>query len=87
LTSSFTTVHEPKPLPFNPAKLDGISEKLIRSHWENNYSGAVKALNTVKQRLVAALDDANTPPYVYNDLSACLKSFDNWPEPACLALG
>jgi len=68
LTSSFTTVHEPKPLPFNPAKLDGISEKLIRSHWENNYTGAVKALNTVKQRLVTALDDANTPPYVYNDL-------------------
>lgn len=68
LNASFTTVHEPKPLPFNPAKLDGISEKLIRSHWENNYSGAVKALNTVKKRLVAALEDAETPPFVYNDL-------------------
>ncbi|MFZ2452713.1 MAG: Fe-Mn family superoxide dismutase [Methylovulum miyakonense] len=68
LTSSFTTVHEPKPLPFSPAKLDGISEKLIRSHWENNYSGAVKALNTVKQRLAVALADADTPPFLYNDL-------------------
>ncbi|MDD2724376.1 MAG: Fe-Mn family superoxide dismutase [Methylovulum sp.] len=68
LASAFTTAHEPKPLPFNPAKLDGISEKLIRSHWENNYSGAVKALNTVKKRLVVALEDADTPPFLYNDL-------------------
>jgi Fe-Mn family superoxide dismutase len=68
LTSAFTTVHEVKPLPFNPAKLDSISEKLIRSHWENNYSGAIKALNTVKTRLVAALADADTPPFLYNDL-------------------
>ncbi len=68
LASSFTRVHEVKPLPFNPAALDGISEKLIRSHWENNYSGAVKALNTVKTRLVAALADTDTPPFLYNDL-------------------
>ncbi len=68
LSPSFTIAHEPKPLPFNPTKLDGISEKLIRSHWENNYSGAVKALNTVKKRLLAALEDADTPPFVYNDL-------------------
>lgn len=68
LVSSFTRIHEVKPLPFNPAALDGISEKLIRSHWENNYSGAVKALNTVKSRLVAALADADTPPFLYNDL-------------------
>jgi len=49
LTSAFTTLHEPKPLPFSPAKLDGLSEKLISSHWGNNYTGSVKALNTVKQ--------------------------------------
>jgi Fe-Mn family superoxide dismutase len=29
ITPAFTSVHEPKPLPFNPGKLDGISEKLI----------------------------------------------------------
>jgi Fe-Mn family superoxide dismutase len=68
LASSFTTGHDVKPLPFNPAKLTGISEKLIRSHWENNYSGAVKALNITKQRLAAALADAETPPYLYNEL-------------------
>jgi len=60
--------HELKPLPFDPQKLDGISEKNIRSHWENNYGGSVKALNVIKQRLSIALADDDTPPYVYNDL-------------------
>lgn len=68
MPSAFTSNHEPRPLPFDPAKLDGLSEKLIRSHWENNYGGSVKALNAVKQKLAAFLEDANLPPYVYNDL-------------------
>ena len=68
ITPAFTTIHEPKPLPFNPAKLDGLSEKLINSHWGNNYTASVKALNTVKQLIVAALNDANTPPFIYNEL-------------------
>lgn len=25
-----------KPLPFDPSRLAGLSERLIRSHWENN---------------------------------------------------
>ncbi|MGH8498600.1 MAG: superoxide dismutase, partial [Methylococcales bacterium] len=66
--SAFAAIHESKPLPFDPSKLDGLSEKLIRSHWENNYGGSVKALNTVKQRLAAALLDADLPPFIYNDL-------------------
>jgi superoxide dismutase, Fe-Mn family len=68
LSPAFTDIHEAKPLPFDPSKLDGLSEKLIRSHWENNYGGSVKALNTIKQRLAAALDDSMLPPFVYNDL-------------------
>jgi Fe-Mn family superoxide dismutase len=28
-----------KPLSFEPTKLRGLSEKLIVSHWENNYGG------------------------------------------------
>jgi Fe-Mn family superoxide dismutase len=28
-----------KPLGCNPAKLKGLSEKLIVSHYENNYGG------------------------------------------------
>ena len=41
---------------------------LIRSHWENNYGGSVKALAVVKKRLAEALGDKDLPPYVYNDL-------------------
>src|SRR6267378_2509321 len=36
---AFGGQHSPKPLPFDPTKLKGISEKLIKSHWENNYGG------------------------------------------------
>src|SRR2546425_7833169 len=57
-----------KPLPFDPSKLTGLSERLIRSHWENNYGGSVKALANVKSRLAQAAGDKDVPPYVYNDL-------------------
>jgi superoxide dismutase, Fe-Mn family len=67
-TLAFAPSHEIQPLPFDPAKLDGISEKLIKSHWENNYGGSVKALNAVKKKLAGFLDDDELPPYIYNDL-------------------
>jgi len=67
-TPAFTVQHEAKPLSFDPAKLDGLSEKLIRSHWENNYGGSVKALNAIKLKLASFLEDTDMPPYVYNDL-------------------
>jgi Fe-Mn family superoxide dismutase len=57
-----------KPLPFDPTKLTGLSERLIRSHWENNYGGSVKALAVVKKRLADAMGDKDLPPYVYNTL-------------------
>ena len=57
-----------KPLRFDPAKLNGLSERLIRSHWENNYGGSVKALAVVKKQLADALANKDMPPYVYNDL-------------------
>jgi Fe-Mn family superoxide dismutase len=66
--SAFDYQHAPAPLPFDPKSLNGISEKLIQSHWANNYSGAVTALNTVRSRLTQALGDTNTPAYVYNGL-------------------
>src|SRR6187401_2000636 len=67
-SKAFGHQHAPVPLAFDPKSLKGISEKLIQSHWENNYVGASKALNTVRGRLAQALADANTPPYVYNGL-------------------
>jgi len=59
---------EPKPLPFDAAKLNGLSEKLIRSHWENNYIGSVKTLNMISERLAAAMKDPDQPPIVYGGL-------------------
>ncbi|MEP7337769.1 MAG: Fe-Mn family superoxide dismutase [Acidobacteriota bacterium] len=65
---AFAGRHQPKPLPFDPAKLKGISEKLIRSHHENNYTGAVKALNAVEGRLWKTLYEKDLPAYFYGDL-------------------
>ena len=65
---AFRGAHQPRPLPFDAAKLRGISEKLIKSHWENNYSGAVKALNAIEQRLAAMLKEKDSPAYLYGDL-------------------
>ncbi len=39
------------PLPFDPAGLRGLSEKLIVSHHQNNYSGAAKRLNAIRTQL------------------------------------
>lgn len=65
---AFRGQRQPKTLPFDPAKLQGISEKLIRSHWENNYVGSVKALNIVEQRLEKMLREPELPAYLYGDL-------------------
>ncbi len=64
----FRGEHKPSPLPFDPAKLKGLSEKLIKSHWENNYGGAVGALNVIEKRLAAMVNDKDVPGYVYADL-------------------
>ena len=56
-----------KPLSCNPGAIAGISEKIIVSHWENNYSGAVKRLNAIETQL-AELDWAAAPIFVVNGL-------------------
>ena len=50
--------HQVKPLPFDPTSLGGLSEKLITSHHDNNYAGAVKRLNLIEQQLGALPKDA-----------------------------
>jgi Fe-Mn family superoxide dismutase len=65
---AFAAQHTVRPLRFDPAKLRGLSEKLIRSHHENNYAGSVKALNLIEGRLAAAMQDADFPPIVYGGL-------------------
>lgn len=56
-----------KPLSCNPGAIAGMSEKIIVSHWENNYSGAVKRLNAIETQL-AELDWAAAPIFVVNGL-------------------
>ncbi len=56
-----------KPLSCDPARVRGMSEKLIISHYENNYGGAVKRLNAIEEQL-AALDYANAPGFLINGL-------------------
>jgi Fe-Mn family superoxide dismutase len=58
--------HEPEPLPFDPSKLRGLSERLVRSHHENNYTGAVKRLNAIQQQLGQLPRDA--APYQVGSL-------------------
>jgi Fe-Mn family superoxide dismutase len=59
--------YEMKPLSCNPAKLKGLSEKLIVSHYENNYGGAVKRLNAITAQL-ESLDFATASVFMINGL-------------------
>jgi len=55
------------PYHFRPWLLNGLSQRLVESHYENNYGGALRRLNAIAERL-ASLDLATTPNYVVNGL-------------------
>ena len=56
-----------RPLGFDPARLEGLSERLITSHHANNYSGAVKRLNAIHGQL-SSLDFGAAPGFQLNGL-------------------
>lgn len=56
-----------KPLSCDPARIKGMSERMIISHYENNYGGAVKRLNLIEEKL-AELDYANAAGFLINGL-------------------
>src|SRR5207245_8844614 len=56
-----------RPLACAPARIKGMSEKLLVSHYENNYGGAVNRLNAITAQL-ADLDFAKAPGFVINGL-------------------
>src|SRR5262249_40368539 len=58
---------QPKPLSCDPARVRGMSERLIVSHYENNYCGAVKRLNLIQEQF-AGLDPAAAPGFLINGL-------------------
>jgi len=56
-----------RPLLLKPQWMNGLSERLLVSHYENNYGGALRRLNAIRARL-AALDWALTPGFEINGL-------------------
>jgi Fe-Mn family superoxide dismutase len=56
-----------KPLGCDPARIKGMSERLIVSHYENNYGGAVKRLNVIEEQL-AELDYGKVSGFFVNGL-------------------
>lgn len=63
LQKAYGTPHEIKPLPFDPKTLRGISEKVIVSHHDNNYAGAVKKLRLIQKQIMALPEDAHPVEY------------------------
>ncbi|TMH72090.1 MAG: superoxide dismutase, partial [Betaproteobacteria bacterium] len=59
--------YQVKPIYCRPWLLNGLSLKLIESHYENNYGGALRRLNAITEHL-ESLDFAKTPGYVLNGL-------------------
>jgi Fe-Mn family superoxide dismutase len=57
----------PVPLPFDPKAITGLSEKLLVSHHDNNYVGAVKRLGAISSQF-AAIDPATAPVFTINGL-------------------
>jgi hypothetical protein len=41
--------YEVLPLPFKPHRLECLSDRLLVSHYENNYGGAVRRLNAIER--------------------------------------
>jgi Fe-Mn family superoxide dismutase len=68
INDPFSYDHKPIKLKFKPSSMNGLSEKLIVSHLDNNYGGSVKSLNEIRKKLNEAKSSKDTPPYVYNDL-------------------
>src|SRR6516225_7863071 len=59
--------YQMKSLSCDPARIKGMSERLILSHYENNYGGAVRRLNLIEEKL-AELDYEKAPGFAINGL-------------------
>jgi Fe-Mn family superoxide dismutase len=59
--------YQMKPLSCDPARIKGMSERLIISHYDNNYGGAVKRLNLIDEQL-AQLEFDKAAGFLINGL-------------------
>src|ERR671936_467989 len=55
------------PIHCRPWLLNGLSTRLMESHYENTYGGALRRLNAITEKL-ESLDFAKTPGYVIKGL-------------------
>lgn len=61
-------MHRPiVPIPCRPWTLNGLSERLIVSHYENNYGAAVRSANAIRRDL-EALDPTTAPGHLVRAL-------------------
>ena len=65
--SKFAATVAVRPFLLKPQWMNGLSERLLVSHYVNNYGGAVRRLNAIRARL-AALDWVRTPVFEINGL-------------------
>jgi Fe-Mn family superoxide dismutase len=56
-----------RPLLFKPHLLHGLSHRLLTSHYENNYGGALRRFNAIEARL-GTLDWASAPVFEINGI-------------------
>ncbi len=66
-TAPSPTAFQPRPLPFDPKTIPGFSEKILVSHHDNNYAGAVNRIGAIRGEL-AKLDIATAPGFAINGL-------------------
>lgn len=59
--------YELQPLPYAAGAIPQFSERLIQSHWENNYGGAVRRLGAINAAF-AELDPAHATGFAINGL-------------------
>ena len=56
-----------RPFLLKPQWMNGLSERLLVSHYVNNYGGALRRLNAIRSRL-ASIDWTQAPTYEVNGL-------------------
>src|SRR5262249_9385473 len=62
-----TETHRVRPLLLKPQWMNGLSERLLVSHYESNYGGALRRLNAIRAHL-AAIDWTRAPVFEINGL-------------------
>jgi len=65
--TAFAAKYAPAPRSFDPKTVEGLSDKLLTSHYDNNYVGAVDRLNAIDSEL-ASLDFKDAPVFTINGL-------------------